>query len=169
MSTSTAPRHPLTFGNFRAYLVGRFAAVLAQYSMMIVLGWQAYNIARETMTTAGASAQLGLIGLAQFLPTRVPLPRPRIYGERRTGLTTVLSLVPDLSAVRLDLAVRVNGVVVGHRHLLVEVRFSNASISAIGIRHCPPMRLADSSWRDIIRRTVRVLMPKYSATSSIDM
>ncbi|PZU13538.1 MAG: MFS transporter [Sphingobium sp.] len=68
MSTSTAPRHPLTFGNFRAYLVGRFAAVLAQYSMMIVLGWQAYNIARETMTTAGASAQLGLIGLAQFLP-----------------------------------------------------------------------------------------------------
>ena len=68
MTLSPAPRHPLTFGNFRAYLVGRFAAVLAQYAMMIVLGWQAYNIARETMTTAGASAQLGLIGLAQFLP-----------------------------------------------------------------------------------------------------
>ncbi len=63
----TAP-HPLHYGNFRAYLVGRFAAVLAQYSMMIVLGWQAYNVARETMSTAGASAQLGLIGLAQFLP-----------------------------------------------------------------------------------------------------
>ena len=62
------PRHPLRFANFRAYLVGRLAAVLAQYGMMIVLGWQAYNIARETMTTAGASAQLGLIGLAQFLP-----------------------------------------------------------------------------------------------------
>jgi MFS family permease len=58
----------LRFGNFRAYLVGRLAAVLAQYGMMIVLGWQAYNIARETMTTAGASAQLGLIGLAQFVP-----------------------------------------------------------------------------------------------------
>lgn len=42
--------------------------MLAQYGMMIVLGWQAYNIARETMSTAGASAQLGLIGLAQFLP-----------------------------------------------------------------------------------------------------
>ncbi|WP_062733743.1 MFS transporter [Sphingobium abikonense] len=62
------PRHPLRFPNFRAYLIGRLAAVLAQYGMMIVLGWQAYNIARETMTTAGASAQLGLIGLAQFLP-----------------------------------------------------------------------------------------------------
>ena len=68
MTAAPSPRHPLHFGNFRAYLVGRLCAVLAQYSMMIVLAWQAYNVARETMTTAGASAQLGLIGLAQFLP-----------------------------------------------------------------------------------------------------
>lgn len=68
MTASSSSPHPLRFGNFRAYLAGRLAAVLAQYSMMIVLGWQAYNIARETMTTAGASAQLGLIGLAQFVP-----------------------------------------------------------------------------------------------------
>lgn len=68
MTADATPAHPLRFGNFRAYLLGRFAAVLAQYSMMIVLGWQAYNLARETMSTAGASAQLGLIGLAQFLP-----------------------------------------------------------------------------------------------------
>ncbi|WP_311269151.1 MFS transporter [Sphingobium sp. WCS2017Hpa-17] len=68
MTASPPSRHPLQFPNFRAYLVGRFCATLAQYSMMIILAWQAYNIARETMTTAGASAQLGLIGLAQFLP-----------------------------------------------------------------------------------------------------
>ncbi|MCI4588675.1 MFS transporter [Sphingobium sp. BYY-5] len=68
MKAPPLPRHPLRFGNFRAYLVGRLCAVLAQYSMMIVLAWQAYNIARDSMTTAGASAQLGLIGLAQFLP-----------------------------------------------------------------------------------------------------
>jgi MFS family permease len=68
MTASPPPSHPLRFPSFRAYLIGRLAAVLAQYSMMIVLGWQAYNIARETMTTAGASAQLGLIGLAQFIP-----------------------------------------------------------------------------------------------------
>jgi MFS family permease len=66
--TTPHPRHPLRHANFRAYLIGRVSAVLAQYSMMIVLGWQAYNIARETMTTSGAAAQLGLIGLAQFLP-----------------------------------------------------------------------------------------------------
>ncbi|MFZ2998155.1 MFS transporter [Sphingobium sp.] len=68
MTAHALPTHPLHVPNFRAYLVGRLCAVLAQYSMMIVLGWQAYNIARETMTTSGASAQLGLIGLAQFLP-----------------------------------------------------------------------------------------------------
>lgn len=68
MTAAPSPRHPLHFANFRAYLVGRLCAVLAQYGMMIILGWQAYNIARETMTTSGAAAQLGLIGLAQFLP-----------------------------------------------------------------------------------------------------
>lgn len=68
MTQPVEARHPLRFPDFRAYLVGRLCAVLAQYGMMIVLGWQAYNIARETMTTAGASAQLGLIGLAQFVP-----------------------------------------------------------------------------------------------------
>jgi len=68
MTPSSAAHHPLRYSNFRAYLAGRFAAVLAQYGMMIVLGWQAYNIARETMSPSGAAAQLGLIGLAQFLP-----------------------------------------------------------------------------------------------------
>ena len=60
MTPSSAAHHPLRYSNFRAYLAGRFAAVLAQYGMMIVLGWQAYNIARETMSPSGAAAQLGL-------------------------------------------------------------------------------------------------------------
>lgn len=68
MKAPAEPSHPLRYGDFRSYLAGRLATVLAQYSMMIVLGWQAYNIARETMGTSGAAAQLGLIGLAQFLP-----------------------------------------------------------------------------------------------------
>lgn len=60
--------HPLRFPDFRVYLIGRFSAVLSQYAMMLVIGWQAYNIARETMGTSAAAAQLGFIGLAQFLP-----------------------------------------------------------------------------------------------------
>ena len=68
MTAADAPRHPLRYAYFRAYLAGRFASTLAQTGMMIVLGWQAYNVARDTMTPSEAAAQLGLIGLAQFLP-----------------------------------------------------------------------------------------------------
>jgi MFS family permease len=64
----SADLHPLRYRDFRAYLGGRFCAVLAQNAMMIVLGWQAYNIARDTMSASAAAAQLGFIGLAQFLP-----------------------------------------------------------------------------------------------------
>lgn len=60
--------HPLSFRDFRYYLIGRLSTNLAQNAMVLVIGWQAYNIARETMDTRAAAAQLGLIGLIQFLP-----------------------------------------------------------------------------------------------------
>src|SRR3546814_18796074 len=65
---STQAAHPISIPNFRVYLIGRLSAVLSQYAMMLVLGWQAYNIARESMSPSAAAAQLGFIGLAQFLP-----------------------------------------------------------------------------------------------------
>ncbi len=64
----TQPQHPLAYRNFRLYLIGRLSAHLAQNAMVIAIGWQAYNLARETMGTQAAAAQLGLIGLIQFLP-----------------------------------------------------------------------------------------------------
>ncbi|HKX36807.1 MAG TPA: MFS transporter, partial [Rhizorhapis sp.] len=67
MSQGAYP-HPIQVPAYRLYLIGRLSAVLAQYAMMLVIGWQAYNIARETMSTAASAAQLGFIGLAQFLP-----------------------------------------------------------------------------------------------------
>lgn len=68
MNTSDLPRHPLSFPAYRTYLIGRFVAILAQYAMTTVIAWQAYNIARLTMSPSGAAAQLGFIGLAQFVP-----------------------------------------------------------------------------------------------------
>ena len=42
---------------------------LAQYAMMLIIGWQTYNIARDGgMGVAEASGQLALIGLLQFVP-----------------------------------------------------------------------------------------------------
>lgn len=62
------PPHPLRFRDFRFYLIARLSTNIAQYAMILVIGWQAYDIARRTMETKAAAAQLGFIGLAQFLP-----------------------------------------------------------------------------------------------------
>ncbi|QIG80605.1 MFS transporter [Stakelama tenebrarum] len=62
------PSHPLSVHNFRVYWIARFCATLAQMAMVIVIGWQVYDLARETMGIKEASFQLGLIGVAQFLP-----------------------------------------------------------------------------------------------------
>lgn len=64
----TAP-HPFRIANFRYYWTARLTATLAQTAMMLIIGWQVYNIAREDgLGVAAASARLGLIGLIQFLP-----------------------------------------------------------------------------------------------------
>ncbi|MGN6377292.1 MAG: MFS transporter [Sphingomonas sp.] len=60
--------HPLRIPNFRAYWASRLSMTLAQYAMMIIIGWQTYNIARETMPPHAAAARLGMIGLLQFIP-----------------------------------------------------------------------------------------------------
>lgn len=36
--------------------------------MVVVIGWQVYDIARQTMGLKGASFQLGLVGVVQFIP-----------------------------------------------------------------------------------------------------
>lgn len=56
------------YPNLRYYLAARLGATLAQMAMVVVIGWQVYDIARETMDTKAAAFQLGLVGIVQFLP-----------------------------------------------------------------------------------------------------
>lgn len=60
--------HPFTIHNYRAYWIARFASQLASLSMVVVIGWQVYDIARQSMGVQRAALQLGFVGLAQFLP-----------------------------------------------------------------------------------------------------
>lgn len=56
---------------------------LAQYAMLLVIGWQTYNIARDSgMGVAAASGQLALIGLLQFLPLFVISPFAGLAADR---------------------------------------------------------------------------------------
>jgi MFS family permease len=63
--------HPFAIHNYRAYWIARFASTLANMAMVVVIGWQVYDIARQTMGVQQAALQLGLIGVAQFLPLLV--------------------------------------------------------------------------------------------------
>ena len=68
------PTHPFQIANFRFYWASRFSMTIAQNAMIIVIGWQTYTIARETMSMHEAAAQLGLIGLLQFMPLFLSTP-----------------------------------------------------------------------------------------------
>ena len=59
---------PLRIPDYRAFWLSRLATTIAQMAMVIVIGWQVYDIARETMGIREAAFQLGLIGLVQFVP-----------------------------------------------------------------------------------------------------
>jgi MFS family permease len=61
-------RHPFAFRDFRFFWTARLCSTLAQNTLVIVVGWQVYDLARATMNTRDAALQLGFVGLAQFAP-----------------------------------------------------------------------------------------------------
>jgi len=58
---SLAGRVAFTYPSFRLYQVARFFIVLATEMQAVAIGWQVYDITRRSL-------DIGLIGLAQFLP-----------------------------------------------------------------------------------------------------
>ena len=65
---------PLKIPDYRAFWLSRLATTIAQMAMVIVIGWQVYDVARETMGIREAAFQLGLVGLVQFVPLFVLTP-----------------------------------------------------------------------------------------------
>jgi MFS family permease len=72
---SSAP-HPLTIPDYRLYWLARFMAVMATMAMVVIIGWQVYDVARSDygMTPKEAAFQLGLLGLIQFVPLLLLTP-----------------------------------------------------------------------------------------------
>ena len=77
-----SPPHPFRIANFRAYWAARLCMTLAQNGMIIVIGWQTYTLARETMSPSASAVQLGLIGLLQFVPLFVTTPVTGLVADR---------------------------------------------------------------------------------------
>ncbi len=75
---------PFSVPAYRHYWAARLCSTIALNGMVVIIGWQVYDVARRTMAPREAAMQLGLIGLAQFLPL------------------LLLTLVTGLTADRLD-------------------------------------------------------------------
>lgn len=84
MTAAPATPSPFAFPAFRAFFAAKLASTLAQMMMVVVIGWQVYDLARATMPVERAAFTLGMVGLVQFLP---------VFG---------LALVVGIIADRLD-------------------------------------------------------------------
>ena len=68
MASAAPAPHPFRIADFRFYWTARLASTIGSMAMVIVIGWQVYDIARQTMDVKSAALQLGLIGVVQFVP-----------------------------------------------------------------------------------------------------
>lgn len=79
----TEATHPLQVPNFRAYLISRLSMTLAQYAMLLIIGWQTYNIARDSGLSEQTSAgYLAIIGALQFVPLFLLTPFVGLAADR---------------------------------------------------------------------------------------
>ncbi|WP_340587678.1 MFS transporter [Erythrobacter alti] len=100
------PTHPFRIANFRAYWTARLTLTLAQYAMLLIIGWQTYNLARDAgMSVGEASGQLALIGLLQFVPLFLLTPFTGLAADRfdRRNLGRLMVLLQLLCAATLAL------------------------------------------------------------------
>lgn len=67
---------PLRIPDFRYYWLARFCAVLATMGMVVIIGYQVYDLARAEygMSIREASFQIGVVGLVQFVPLALLTP-----------------------------------------------------------------------------------------------
>ncbi|WP_418202107.1 MFS transporter [Aurantiacibacter gangjinensis] len=81
--------------------------MLAQYAMLLIIGWQTYNIARDGgMTVGEASGQLALIGLLQFVPLFLLTPLTGLVADlfNRRNLARLTLLGQIACALTLAIA-----------------------------------------------------------------
>ena len=70
------PTSPIRIPDFRRYWLARFIAVFATMSMVVLIGYQAYDLARSDYgySRSEGAFLLGLLGLAQFIPLLLLTP-----------------------------------------------------------------------------------------------
>lgn len=78
------PTSPLQIADYRKFWFARFFASLASTGMVVIIGYQVYDVARSEygMSIARASFQLGMLGFAQFAPIFLLTPIAGVVADR---------------------------------------------------------------------------------------
>ena len=163
------PSSPLAIRDYRLLLMSRFASVLSTISMVVVIGWQVYDVARAdyAYSVREAALLLGMVGLAQFVPLAVLTPVAGWVADRfeRRQVAQVASALDLVVALVLGGATSVHALglplLFGMAALHGTARvFIGPALSAIGPNIVPaailPRAIAMSS---IARQTASVAGP----------
>lgn len=143
------PKSPFRIANFRAYWLARLCMTLAQYAMLLIIGWQAYNLARDAgMSVGGASGQLALLGLLQFAPLFVLTPFSGLAADRfdRRSLAQLAILLQLVCAgvlawLTYDGAITITTLYLVAVALGVARAFSGPALGALAPNLVPPVML----------------------------
>ncbi len=119
---------PLAYRDYRLFWLSRFSTVIATMSMVVVIGWQVYDVARSDygMSPKLAAFQLGLLGLVQFVPILLLTPVAGWAADRfeRRSVARLANIVDMLVALTL-------GWVTWHQMLSLPLLFSLAALHGV--------------------------------------
>ena len=89
-------------------------SMFALYAMMLIIGWQAYNLAREDLGISASAGILGLLGLLQFVPLFILTPLVGWVADRldrrwiarvvlvsQAGIALLLAILTQRDAISL--------------------------------------------------------------------
>lgn len=101
------PTSPLQVADYRRYWLARFLATFATLSMVVLIGYQTYDVARADygMGVRDAAFMLGLLGAAQFVPLLLLTPVAGVAADRFDRRRVVLFANLIDCAIGLALAI----------------------------------------------------------------
>lgn len=108
------PTSPLQIRDFKLLWLARFCSVLATTGMVVIIGYQLYDVARSDygMSIAEAAFLLGVLGLVQFVPLFLLTPVAGVVADRfdRRIVGAVAGSVDLLIALSLAVAAEADAV-----------------------------------------------------------
>ena len=81
--TTTPARSAFSYRAFTMFLIGRIVSILSFQMLVVAIGWQLY-------TLTGSALDLGLLGIAQFVPMLVLTPLVGHFADRYDNANILL-------------------------------------------------------------------------------